>query len=436
MLYKRLIQIYHLYKKLNRKQKTKTDSEVKNSFFKKHSVKIIMSSIIVFLIAYQYLGTYQAHASTDKLSSAIITNLIPSEFGDAINAQKEDLIEETLNQETIALDINYSEIKKQNPVFQSTETQIKNIKPEDNQLVIEMTPDKILALENSASKLSHENTSNEGGDNSITNSDPNNNQKRQEITTYIISPGDTVSSIAQKFGISVNTILWENNLSSRSILKIGDELIILPSSGVSHLVSKGESLSYLAKHYDVSVEKILSANNLNNANSLKIGQKLIMPGASKPSTVRLAGSTNKVVTSAASGLEVIKSLVKPSPVKNVSSGMLWPTEGHRITQYYSWRHKGLDIANKTGTPLYASKSGTVIHSGWSNGYGYNVLIDHGGGMRTRYAHASKLYVSKGDTVNKGESVAAMGSTGWSTGPHIHFEVIINGSLMNPLNYIK
>ena len=116
--------------------------------------------------------------------------------------------------------------------------------------------------------------------------------------------------------------------------------------------------------------------------------------------------------------------------------MKWPTVGHRITQYYSWRHTGLDIANKTGTPLYASEGGTVDYSGWSNGYGYNVLINHGGGKKTRYAHASKLYVKKGDVVSKGEAIAAMGSTGWSTGPHIHFEVIINGVKKNPLNYIK
>lgn len=438
MLYKRLIQLYHLYKKLTREQKKSIIiSKTKNNFLKKYSLKIIMAIIIISLITYQYLETYQAHASTDKLSEAIISNFISSEFGDLRENQEEYLIEETLNEATIALDISYSEIKKQNPVFQITESQASKIDIENNQLIIEMTPDKILALQNNASKLSHKNISNENTDNNSPLKPASNKEiKRNETIIYSISAGDTVSSIAQKFGISVNTILWENNLSSYSILKISDNLKILPNSGVSHTVARGESLSYLANYYDLSLEDILTANNLNNANSLKIGQKLIMPGASKPSTVKIASTASKVINNSASGLEVIKKLVKPSPVKNVGSSMLWPTEGHRITQYYSWRHKGLDIANKTGTPLYASESGTIIYSGWSNGYGYNVLIDHGSGLRTRYAHASKLYVSKGDTVSKGESVAAMGSTGWSTGPHIHFEVIINGSLMNPLNYIK
>ncbi|MCF7820100.1 MAG: M23 family metallopeptidase [Candidatus Pacebacteria bacterium] len=392
--------------------------------------------IVVSLIAYQYLGAYQAKASTDKFSNAIITNFIPSEFGEIRQNQAEELIEETLNQETVALDISYSEIKGQNPTLSASERKTLSLNNNHNtQLVIEMNPNKILALQNDASKLSHTNIQ-DNNENTDEETDNQSLTKRQETTTYTISAGDTVSSIAKKFGISVNTILWENNLSAYSVLKIGDTLRILPESGVSHTVARGESLSYLSNYYDVSVDEILSANNLVNANSLKIGQKLIMPGASRRSNVQTASTAKKVVQNAASGLEVIKELVKPSPAKADASNMLWPTEGHRITQYYSWKHKGLDIANKTGTPLYASEAGTVIYAGWSTGYGYNVLLDNGGGMRTRYAHASKLYVSKGDKVDKGETVAAMGSTGWSTGPHIHFEVIINGSLMNPLNYIK
>jgi murein DD-endopeptidase MepM/ murein hydrolase activator NlpD len=116
--------------------------------------------------------------------------------------------------------------------------------------------------------------------------------------------------------------------------------------------------------------------------------------------------------------------------------MAWPTQGHRITQYYSWRHHGLDIANKTGTPLYSSDAGRVQYAGWSNGYGNNVIIDHGGGKQTRYAHLSKFYCNTGDSVAKGETIGAMGNTGWSTGPHLHFEVIINGTKYNPLNYIR
>ncbi|PIR93373.1 hypothetical protein COT99_00905, partial [Candidatus Falkowbacteria bacterium CG10_big_fil_rev_8_21_14_0_10_43_10] len=103
---------------------------------------------------------------------------------------------------------------------------------------------------------------------------------------------------------------------------------------------------------------------------------------------------------------------------------------------YNWSHHAVDIANKIGTAIYAADAGTVEYAGWGSGYGNQIVIDHGGGKKTRYAHASKLFVSKGDTIAKGQTIAAMGSTGWSTGPHLHFEVIINGGKLNPLDFIK
>lgn len=116
--------------------------------------------------------------------------------------------------------------------------------------------------------------------------------------------------------------------------------------------------------------------------------------------------------------------------------MNWPAGVRKITQYFSWRHTGLDIAGPLGTPIYAADSGTVEIEGWGSGYGNQIVINHGGGKKTRYAHLSKFYVEKGEAVTKGQAIAAMGSTGWSTGSHLHFEVIINGTKYNPLNYIK
>ena len=116
--------------------------------------------------------------------------------------------------------------------------------------------------------------------------------------------------------------------------------------------------------------------------------------------------------------------------------MNWPTVGHYITQYFSWRHYGVDIANKVGTPIYASDTGVVEYAGWGKGYGNQIVIDHGGGKKTRCGHLSKFYCKVGDEVDKGEAIGAMGSTGWSTGSHLHFEVIINGRKVNPLNYVK
>lgn len=249
---------------------------------------------------------------------------------------------------------------------------------------------------------------------------------RTGIVDYIVKGGDTVSSIARSFGISVNTILWENNLGAYSYLHEGDKLRILPVSGVSHKVASGETIQKIATKYGSTLDKIVLANGLPSDGSLSAGQIIIVPDGQK-----VAAKTTTYRTT-----NIVKDIVKPASAKTSGAKMLWPTVGYRITQYYSWRHTGLDIANKTGTPLYASEGGTVEYSGWSNGYGYNVVINHGGGMKTRYAHASKLYVSKGDKVAKGEAIAAMGSTGRSTGPHIHFEVIINGAKVNPLNYIK
>lgn len=262
---------------------------------------------------------------------------------------------------------------------------------------------------------------------------------RREVIDYTIEDGDTISTIAEKFGIGVSSILWENDLNAQSIIRPGDVVKILPVSGVSHKVASGESIKSLAAKYNVSEKEIINVNDLASAQSLAIGQKIIIPGGKKQEYASYKPKTY-------SGFSVIKDIVKPissliKPDKKqyspkISNRMTWPTSGYRITQYFSWRHFAIDVANHVGTPLYAADAGVVEFSGWSNGYGNNVMVNHGGGKKTRYAHASKLFVAKGDRVDKGEQIAAMGSTGWSTGSHIHFEVIINGVKYNPLNYVR
>jgi len=204
-------------------------------------------------------------------------------------------------------------------------------------------------------------------------------------------------------------------------------------------VVSGEGLQTLASKYGVSEKEIANANDLAVGQALSIGQKLIIPGGKKQDYASFKPKTY-------SGFTIIKDIVKPISTfvkqkekkfaPSISNRMSWPTSGYRITQYFSFRHFAIDVANHVGTPLYAADAGVVESSGWGRGYGNNVLINHGGGKKTRYAHASKLYVKKGDRVAKGEEIAAMGNTGWSTGPHIHFEVIINGVKYNPLNYVR
>jgi murein DD-endopeptidase MepM/ murein hydrolase activator NlpD len=378
---------------------------------------IIFLSILFILSNIQ--AKNQARAATEnRISKTIMSQLIKNQFS-SIYLENEELIEDSYLPENgeLALPEKYYEdamIEKQLGLGATTST------TSTSELII--LNDEAMAVKPKGISLPSE-----GGVVSGSN-------QRTEVIYYTVQSGDTVSSIAQEFGITINTILWANNLASYSLIRPGDTLTILPYSGVMHTVKSGDTLSKIANTYDVDEEKIISSNNLGSV--LKIGEKIMIPGGSK---IRTVAAVTPTPSTPNTGISIIKDLVKaPDATETDTSGdkMLWPTEGKRITQYYSWRHTGLDIANKTGTPLYAAESGTVEYSGWSNGYGYNVLIDHGGGKKTRYAHASKLFVEVGDEVERGENIAAMGSTGWSTGPHIHFEVIINGKKYNPLNYIK
>jgi len=430
-LYKQLIKTYHLYRSTKRKV-NKDKSHFKRIDVKKGVLHIIIAVITISILFYQNISVTPAKASTSKLHTTIMAGLVVSEFAQL--PYEEELIEESRS--NTSFDTGASKINQELSLMTpDININTKNEAQEIEDLNLEMSQETAMNLQKEAEKFG----SDLGIDQIVEESEFNlsTNNKRTETISYKVKPGDTVSTIASKFGVSVNTILWENDLSSRGVIHPGDALQILPVSGVSHSVKSGENVSYIASKYDVSTNDILKVNNITNVNTLKIGQKLIIPGASKTSTTRIAStSSSSGVSSGSSGIDVIKDLIKPKPATTSSTTMQWPTIGHRITQYYSWRHAGLDIANKTGTPLYASEGGTVEYSGWSTGYGYNVLVNHGAGKKTRYAHASKLYVKKGDTVEKGESLAAMGSTGWSTGPHIHFEVIINGVKLNPLNYIR
>lgn len=260
---------------------------------------------------------------------------------------------------------------------------------------------------------------------------------RTEAITYAVQSGDTVSGIARRFNISVNTILWENNLSATSLLQPGDKLVILPSSGVSHSVASGQTLGQIASLYGVTMENIMTANGISNPNQVRIGAKIIIPGGNKiiESPRSVAGRIGEDVSK---GLGTITKIIPgPSAVVPAGARMVWPTSGHRITQYYSWRHSGVDIANRVGTPIYAADAGVVITRGYNRGgYGNQIVIDHGGGKQTRYAHLSAFSVNVGQRVTKGQYIGAMGSTGRSTGSHLHFEVLINGRHYNPLNYVR
>lgn len=257
-------------------------------------------------------------------------------------------------------------------------------------------------------------------------------KKRTETEKYIVQTGDTVSSIAKRFNITSNTIIWENKLNKYGFIKPGQELTVLPVTGISYAVKKYDTIGKIANKYNVKELEIMELNKITNASTLQIGQNLIIPGASKITPKTPAVSKTKVAR------------YEPAPktnstrISNIKSltDLLWPASCNRISQYFYWRHHGLDIACKLGTPIYSSEDGVVEKAGWSAGYGKRIIVKHSSGMQTLYAHLASINVQVGEAVNRGDVIGKMGSTGWSTGSHLHFEVRISGSKKNPLNYLR
>lgn len=248
---------------------------------------------------------------------------------------------------------------------------------------------------------------------------------RTDIFTYTVQAGDTVYDIAERFDISPDTILWSNEKleDNPDLLSIGQQLVILPVSGVYHTVAKGDTLEKIAQKYKVDVSAItgFKLNQVSSNEDLQPGQKLVIPGGSKPYIPRVvtATYTAPIPSDAAKGTGIFG----------------WPVSG-RITQKYWDGHQAIDIGAPKGSPVYAADSGFVVYAGWTDvGYGYMVLIDHGNGFRTLYAHLSWFYVEQGQSVAKGQKIGLVGSTGRSSGSHLHFEIIQNGVKRNPIGFL-
>ncbi|MEW6610199.1 MAG: M23 family metallopeptidase [Patescibacteria group bacterium] len=249
---------------------------------------------------------------------------------------------------------------------------------------------------------------------------------RDSIITYTVQLNDTISGIAYRFALSSRTILWANSLSSTSVIRPGETLRIPQVDGVIHAIKRGDTLKAIATKYRSSVEKIIALNNLSPDAKLEPGALLTVPDGRPPSV------SMPVQTRIAS---------RPAPrsaggARVSGGGLLWPTIGRTITQYFSWRHSGIDIDGTLSSPIYAAESGTVeiAQGGWNGGYGNVIVISHGKSTKTRYGHLSRIYVRPGEQVQRGQIIGMMGSTGRSTGSHLHFEILINGIRKNPLSY--
>lgn len=251
---------------------------------------------------------------------------------------------------------------------------------------------------------------------------------RDKVIEYSVREGDTISSIASEYAVSEETILWENGLSEKSKIKPTETFKILPVSGVAHEVVGGDTVFSVAKKYRANAQAIIDFpfNDIGDDFALKSGTVLIVPDGAPPEKAKPA-LTQYLARGQAGKFEI---------ADLGSSQFGWPASG-LMAQYFSWYHPAIDISNTTGGPIRASDSGTVTVAGWpdSSGYGNRVVIDHGNGYTTLYAHMSTVYVSAGQKITKGEVIGMMGSTGRSTGVHLHLEIRKNGAALNPLGIL-
>jgi murein DD-endopeptidase MepM/ murein hydrolase activator NlpD len=249
---------------------------------------------------------------------------------------------------------------------------------------------------------------------------------RDKVVQYKVVSGDTYESVASKFDVSTDTILWANDLDEDDVLKVGQELKIPPVTGVVHKVSSGENVYSIAKKYRTDAQKIVNFpfNEFSDLDTFQLtpGQDLFVPDG--------------VIEEEKPAYTPPRTMIAQGQQLRGTSNFLWPTNGI-ITQYPVWYHMAYDIANNGGPAILASDSGTATYVGciaW--GYGCHVIIDHGNGYQTLYAHMSSFSISAGQSVSRGQAIGVMGSTGRSTGPHLHFEIRSGGTLLNPASFFN
>lgn len=237
-----------------------------------------------------------------------------------------------------------------------------------------------------------------------------------KVSLYVVRPGDTITDVAKMFGVTVNTILWANDLTRGASLREGQHLVILPIDGIQHTVQKGETLRGIANKYKGDLNEILEFNDLTASQKLSVGDVVIIPNGKESLTP--SGAT---VTSRSRIISAYPSYdgyyTHPVPA------------GHKTQDIHGYN--GVDYGAPIGSPVYAAAEGTVIVSRFKpsscgrscfGGYGNYIVIEHPNGTQTLYGHLSSVYTQMGVHVDQGQWIGEVGSTGHSTGPHLHFEV--------------
>jgi murein DD-endopeptidase MepM/ murein hydrolase activator NlpD len=247
---------------------------------------------------------------------------------------------------------------------------------------------------------------------------------RLAIITYTVAAGDTIQSIAKQFGLEPTTIMWANPAveDAPDLLRIGQEIVILPVDGVYHEVEEGDTLASIAKAYEAGADAIVDCtyNDLEQSESgLMPGTHLIVPGGEKPYEPKKVTAYAGAVPEGARG----------------TGRFQWPVLG-MITQGYWYGHRAIDIGAPTGSAVLATDGGFISFAGWTDvGYGYLIVVDHANGFATYYAHLNNIYVAAGQAVERSQVIGAVGNTGNSTGPHLHFEVRRYNMQQNPRAYL-
>ena len=265
---------------------------------------------------------------------------------------------------------------------------------------------------------------------------------RTEIVKHTVEEGDTIFGIAAAFGLAPETIVWSNRETIKDapwLIQPGIELLILPVDGVYHTTLAGETVEGIAADYDVDSEVLHNEwNGLEQGTQLREGQLLVVPSAKGEEVEWTPPPAQPTAGAAGYSYGVCSGVSYTGPGGN--GWFVLPTGGTRVSGWYfhdprNPTHIGLDYACRMGEPIYASDNGVVTIAGWNGGYGILIEVNHGNGFVTRYAHFSDIAVGCGQSVYQGSLLGYCGSTGWSSGAHLHFEVRHNGAPQDPQIYL-